>query len=363
LVVSGSAVLEGPKGRGPNNHCGGQITDWLLTYIASDQSDIGVAYSLHNASFFTRNASMLQQQLKAVVTRVDACMYASLAELRALARVFGPYVMVDLAKKLGMAAEEWVMNLAGVLKDHEGTIAEARATLDVRGLRDNAHLTQAARQTHTIFKNLGRFLLMRQLSSLAYTMEHADAAPGFVAGTACAQKELPRHGHMAEAATSLLGMSPADVGHEESSADPLLVALLQQMPEEEFQRWELLPVAAALTVWAGEWGSAAWMGEWSALSNDMHCTLHVTSSLAAAVARAAQLRDGDGDREAAPSFHDMLAEFSATAEKLVLTEGSPHPSQVLLLSAVVSRHGPQAVFSDSLGKVCMRHTQDPYPAA
>jgi hypothetical protein len=43
-------------------------------------------------------------------------MYASLAELRALARVFGPYVMVDLAKKLGMAAEEWVMNLAGVLK-------------------------------------------------------------------------------------------------------------------------------------------------------------------------------------------------------------------------------------------------------
>jgi hypothetical protein len=62
------------------------------------------------------------------------------------------------------------------------------------------------------------------------------------------------------------------------------------------------------------------MGEWSALSNDMHCTLHVTSSLAAAVARAAQLRDGDGDREAAPSFHDMLAEFSATAEKLVLTE-------------------------------------------
>mmetsp|Transcript_42380 Transcript_42380/g.108423 ORF Transcript_42380/g.108423 Transcript_42380/m.108423 type:complete len:1253 (-) Transcript_42380:98-3856(-) len=321
-----------------HNHSAGQMADWLVAFIANDRLDNGITYSVKNTSFFTRTGGIMQEHIKAATSgiRLDASMHASLVEFRALVRVFGPYVVADLGKKLGLISQECVMSLGILLKEYERDLSRSKARPDdVQGWSQSSHVI---RQAQSIFKQLGRCLFMRQLCTSACGVELARSAPGLATGLSFLQSSdcgkvslVDESASWSDAATSILGLP---VCAAFGARDPLLLEAFANISDEDLKRWELLPIFAALAAWTADANTGLFFHDWDTLPPEMNSILHAVLAIAPCLQQAAHTQSISSENP-----QDIVSVFSSMTAKLALQEGLPTHAHVMLLREVQSTCG------------------------
>jgi len=331
-----------------------QIADWLLSHIVRDRADAGVAYSVQKLTFFSRASSNFQQQLKAAVgPSVDASLYASLSEIRALVRLYGPYFAVELGTKLEPSLQEWVLSLNVILKVNESLLTKLSQTLKEPHRVEAAHQAADLKAAQQVFRQLGRTLFMRQLASIACDMELDASVPYMGAavdyaraqaawrdvcfeGTGGSGTATQQPGSKGVSLPALLGLPPPAVcsGPDSPGSDPVLKFFFTEIDSKVFRRWRQLPLLAGLLVAGGDWSHATWLPQWEALSHDCHCLPHVVHCVAVAMEEAA-LQRGDIEPVTAEA---LLSAFSGCAAKVALSQGAPHPAQMMMLESMACSH-------------------------
>mmetsp|Transcript_35995 Transcript_35995/g.85365 ORF Transcript_35995/g.85365 Transcript_35995/m.85365 type:complete len:518 (+) Transcript_35995:120-1673(+) len=359
-AVSTSAFSPAGPNRQPgtvsSNKSVGQIADWLVTYVVRDKSEAGVAYSTKKMSFFTRGSQRFQQQMKSATAGppLDASQYASMSELQALFRLYGPFAALELDRKSEPVLRECILSVHAVLKANQDILMRVckRAQFPASCKKLLEEVCEL-RRLQPALKNLGQALFFRELCACACGAETRNNLPHVVGQIDCLDAETANSGSYNDGvswqhAGSILKRDVGLAGKTflcrtaMSASDPVLVDYLKSMPVEDVSLWRMLPLLTALMVRAFDWSSVAWIPSWETLSHDMHCVPHVINCVAHALGEVPSANQTSASHASSKANAlnqsnekgSILGEFMDFLTNFVLPEGSPRQAQIMLMGEV-----------------------------
>mmetsp|Transcript_35988 Transcript_35988/g.85354 ORF Transcript_35988/g.85354 Transcript_35988/m.85354 type:complete len:202 (+) Transcript_35988:319-924(+) len=150
-------------------------------------------------SFFTRGSQRFQQQMKSATAGppLDASQYASMSELQALFRLYGPFAALELDRKSEPVLRECILSVHAVLKANQDILMRVckRAQFPASCKKLLEEVCEL-RRLQPALKNLGQALFFRELCACACGAETRNNLPHVVGQIDCLDAETANSGRL-----------------------------------------------------------------------------------------------------------------------------------------------------------------------